>query len=137
MSNTQRFVAVSIPLTDTTCGDIMCTALEGGIGYWCRADKIERVDDKADPVGWRYASFEAIDAEEGDKLGRVDYEVIRTGLERCLSPHFRMSESVREQIFRELLEGAADPVRDGVFGGDAEACDAIVQAGLFNEIVYG
>lgn len=114
----------------------MGTALEGGIGYWCKAD-IEHGSD--DPLNdFYYKSFGAYDTEEFDEddedasyLGNVNYETIALGIERILTGKVKVSSQIVGWILEDVVAG-------GEAGSiDADAADCIVQAGLLNEIRYG
>lgn len=127
---------MSIEVTDEQCADIMCTALEGGVGHWCSADGVNRTGTKAERkagADWDYVSFEAYDAEDGDHLGRVDYGTIRSGVERVLSGAVKVCTEVRDGVLAELSDYR------GLAGCriDADAADCVVQAGLFGEVAYG
>lgn len=117
-------------LTDDECADILCTALEGGIGYWCQAWDITRRDtnEAEDYVGWAYVSFEAHDAEATDEVfGMVDYETVRRGCNLILAGNV-VSPYITQMVFRHFSEDEAM---------DADGADCVVQLGLFGELVYG
>lgn len=128
--------SIDINLSDQFCADVMCTALEGGIGYWCVADKIKRAPRSA---LFDYVSFEACDAEaEGDfnpditaafQPTLVTYDTIRDGIQRILNGSVKIRSDLREQVLGNVLD------EDDVM--DADAADCVVQAGLFNEVRYG
>jgi hypothetical protein len=125
-------VNVPVKLTEEMMGDIMCTALEGGIGYWCAADDIVRKEREGGHF-FDYASFMATPAEEDDEFlpQVVTYATIAQGVQRILAcdpkPH------VNSTIY-----AAVGSITQGDAGGiDADAADAIIQVGLFGELVYG
>lgn len=125
---------LTIEITDEFCEMVMCTALEGGIGYWCAADKIERVS--VDGMhGFDYLSFEAYDAEDPDSsFGKVTYNTIRDGVRRILTPGQGYVSGHIAEATRLDLFGGREKWGTGI---DADAADVIVQVGLFNELVYG
>ncbi len=119
-------INIKLEVSDALCASVMCTALEGGIGYWCCAGDIKRTDAK----DWDYVSFVAYDAEDNDELhGRVDYTTIALGIERLLSGAVKVRADIRASILADVKENEGNI--------DSDAADCIVQAGLFNEIVYG
>lgn len=119
-------VTIDIEISDQSCADIMCTALEGGIGYWCVSDRISRVENGVSD----YVAFDAYDAEDPDtKFGHVNYDTIRAGIQRILNGTVKIRSDLREQVLTVVDEERCDI--------DSEAADCIVQAGLFNELVYG
>lgn len=128
-------ITVNVPVSDKLCADIMCTALEGGIGYWCAADRIVRTD--GNEGDWRYVSFVAYDTENQDddeeaafKPATVDYSTIRLGLQRILSGEVPIRADLAAQCLTITRgEDEADI--------DAEAADCIVQAGLLGELMFG
>jgi hypothetical protein len=129
-------LTTNVTMSDDEAADIMATALEGGIGYWCSAGEIVRRDVPEDGVGWAYVSFNAYDAEtrprnEGDEwdlFGPVTYETIRLGVNRLLSGEVQVNSDYRSMILAHFTDD--DPM-------DAGGADCVVQAGLFNELVYG
>jgi hypothetical protein len=127
-------ITIKAEITDQTCADIMCTALEGGIGYWCCAGDIKRTEG----TDWGYVSFDAYDDEEVDRddpeskagfVGTVTYDTIRKGIERILGGQIRLRPDLLAQVATAPANDDADI--------DSEAADCIVQAGLLNAIVYG
>lgn len=105
-------------VTDEFIDDIMVTALEGGINYWC--NKVEVLNN--DYKGCKYAS-EVIskggtllltDSEDGT-IHLLDLVKFLRGLTKYLSEY----EFIRE-------------------GGDIDAdkADCIIQLALFGELVY-
>lgn len=114
----------TLNITDEQLDDIMCTALEGGITYWC---------SEAQPVGeylgeWaheqiaRGGRLTLTDSEEGT-AHKLDKEKLLKGLELYLS------------------NGGAAEIADGdtidTSEVDAIAADEIVQYALFGDVIYG
>lgn len=120
-------IQVQFDIADQLCADILCTALEGGIGYWSSASDIK----KSQGEDWQYVSAVLTDCE-GDEDWKhvVDYAAIRLGIQRVLDPGFRVNQSIRAAV----LSCALGPDNADY---DAETADVIVQAACFNEIVYG
>jgi hypothetical protein len=123
-------IQVSLNVPDDLCEALMCTALEGGIGYWCRPKNILRVSR---PNHSAYCGFSAYDAESSEFLGDVTYATIRQGVQRILGGTVKVNKTITGSV---LMEVQRWPDEGGVYA-DADVADAIVQAGLLNEIVYG
>ena len=111
-------------ITDEQLDDIMCTALEGGITYWC---------DEAKVVG--------------DYLGEYAHEQIARGGQLILSDseEGKTYELNKEKLLKGLElyltnGGDAEIVREGTIDTcevDAIAADEIVQYALFGDVIYG
>ena len=124
-----RTVTVDIELKDEFLSDVMCIALEGGIGYWCVASKIVRSTLQNSPL--TYMQFNASDVDGDDfKSVPVNFDTIANGIKLALEPDARINGATREAIFRGVTCNDAGEI-------DADAADAIVQFGMFGRIVYG
>ena len=133
MATKKRKAVVSVELKESLLADIMCIALEGGIGYWCAASHIRRRKNEStdSPVGFDYVSFRAHDTEGDDFKNRpVNYNTIARGINKALKPGARIRSDLRDQIFRGVVSDDAGEI-------DADAADVIVQFGMFGRIVYG
>jgi len=115
-------VAFEIEVSEQDMEDIMVTALEGGINYWCGKCKILR-----NPADKDYASevvayggvLELTDAEDPDEKWFLDQQKLLKG-------------------FAKGMEwGNFATVEDLMDSHDAETADVIVQYALFDEIVFG
>lgn len=117
---------IKVKLTQQNIDDIMVSALEGGISYWC--DEAEVVEEK------RVADWGHEQIARGGILMLHDYE----------------AEEVYELTLDKFLKGFQLWLQDGgdkhgaVEDGkvdcgeiDGEAADSIVQYALFGELVYG
>lgn len=134
-------ITVQLPVTDELCASILCTALEGGTGYWAAADKIERRDVPAERRAYEgefeYVSVELSDTEAQDEDDEpafppqvVDYAAIRRGLQRVIAGEVK--------VRRDLVAACQASVTGGDGGDiDADAADVIVQAAMFGELVFG
>ena len=115
-----------IKITQEDIDDIMCSALEGGINYWCC---------KAEVVG-KY-------------LGEWAHEQISRG--GTLKLYDAEEDEVYELTLEKLLNGLKKAITDGYYADyewvtsngidtcqvDAEVADVIIQLALFDEIVFG
>ena len=118
----------TVELTDNDIDDIMSTALEGGITYWC---------DEARVVGDYLGEYASDQISKGGQLILCDYESEEEhlltkekfieGFKKCLDedncPNFL------EQIDKKLVVDTCYI--------DAEIADMIIQLALFGEVVYG
>ena len=113
-------------VTPQDIDDIMVTALEGGITYWCR---------KAEVVGEYLGEYASDQISRGGSLILYDAE----------------SSDNWELNLEKLLDGIQKAIEDNWFsdydwyvGGGLDCCqidgdvaDVIVQLALFDEIVFG
>ena len=116
----------TIKVTQEDIDDIMCSALDGGITYWCR---------KAEVVG--------------EYLGEYASEQISRG--GILLLHDAEEDEVYDLDLNHLLSGIIQAYEGNYFAEyewcdgktidtcqvDAEVADVIVQLALFDEVVYG
>lgn len=130
MSNEQKeFIGsakVEIKFTRQFINDVMDTA-GYAVAYWAAASKrLEVTNDGPD------FCIEEQDASavEGVKAFVVSEESVMIGCRRLLDPAFNIRSDIRETLFGAMIEDDASNV-------DSEVADAIVQAAMFNEIVYG
>lgn len=118
-------IETTLTVTSEDIDDIMCTALEGGITYWCDA---ARPKDKY--------------------LGQYVHEQISKGGTLIL---YNDEYDEKYELTREkLLNGIANAHIEGLYptyfwcngsildtcNVDAEVADTIIQYALFNEIVF-
>lgn len=116
---TKNFITVTrtVEATDQNLDDIMSTALEGGICYWCY--KVE-VDDyhgakyASDAVS-KGATMSLFDSEDGKKYTLTKKDLLK-GVAKYLEAH---------------------PEFHVDHDQDAGSCDEIVQYALFGEAIYG
>lgn len=116
----------NIKVTQEDIDDIMCSALEGGINYWCR---------KAEVVG-KY-------------LGEWAHEQISRG--GTLKLHDAEEDEIYELTLEKFLNGLQKAITYGYYADyewvtdytidtcqvDAEVADAIIQLALFDDVVFG
>lgn len=132
-------ITLQMPVPDQLCASILCTALEGGTGYWAVVDDIVRkpaakplYDGEFEYVSALFADTEAQgeDDEPAFPPQVVDYAVIRKGLQRILSGEVK----VRRDLVQATQSGVVEEDGGHI---DADAADVIVQAGMFGELVFG
>lgn len=116
-------VKFNVEVTNQDIDDIMCTALEGGITYWCR---------KAEVVGGKY-------------LGEYAHEQISRGGSLMLydvdsSDKWELTLDKFKQGLHQWICKHPDMIDDGEIDTssiDAWYVDEIIQYALFNDIVFG
>lgn len=126
-------------LSDSDAADILCTALEGGIGYWSQCAPLRSPSVGEDWVyksAWLYPTespdFESDTGvcpgvkrnDEGAVL--LDYAAILRGINLILEGSM-VNNYTYEMVLRNFTQD--DPM-------DADGADCVVQAGLFGQIVY-
>lgn len=96
---------------------VLTTAVEQGIGYWCRVVSTVR--------GANSMVIEAVVVDMDAEVHKIDLETVTRGMMRILNP-----------LEKSVVNGeiAAQFIDDDV---DAAGADAAVQVGLFGELVYG
>ena len=104
--------------------DLMVTALEGGINYWCRKAKIVSIPEGVDAnvlasdLISKGGVLEMYDAESSDK-----WELT---LEKFLKGLKMYCEENKYIDMEDLIDNH-----------DADTADSIIQYALFDEIVFG
>lgn len=113
---------------------VFCTSIEGAINYWAYVCKyhwlLAGTESEPDLTGF-YATVTSDERDWKDEL-KIDANTIRNGIELIASGEVTTNCVVKE-ICRKLLSNHEDAVGDV----DADVADAIVQVGLFKQIVYG
>lgn len=113
---------------ETLLADIIIGAVEGGTGYWASVSGYKWSDEE--PATTR-ATLHVLDPDDDDDGPHaVTIETVATGLARILAPGFGINARLRETIAQADRENDAGYI-------DADGADAIVQAGIFGEVVYG
>jgi len=123
---TQLTIELKVDIKDQDIDDIMVTALEGGINYWCGRVRPFNNDykggDYASDVISRGGSLILTDVEDEDETWELTKKKFLSGLSKFL---VRNSEPVMDDNTLDC----------GMI--DAEGADMIIQYALFNEIVFG
>ncbi len=112
---------------------IFVTAMEGGINHWATVSAYRWSVVLDGTAQEDHEGFCARIVDRGPAMPtrhRVDRETILRGLTKALSADPGVADRIVRDARREVVLG--DPVYL-----DAEGADAIVQLGLFNEVVYG
>ena len=124
-------LTLTVQVDKQTLHYLFTTALCGGIGYWSCATAFHwSLPDGEDDLDGFYADVEETETDEDEPVKhRIDAACILRGLLYFAQPG-EGYKHVR-QVARAVLMGDDD------LDYDAEDADCIVQAGLFNEVVYG
>ena len=131
-------VMVTVTLDEEDISDILCTALEGGIGYWaCLCN---------DEPSWQEGIKKVEQAGKTPYYDRIMWEVLKSGG----SVRFQDAEDLEEgeiwdynmdtfyksvQLYEQKRGSLKKALKDGSF--DAIEADIFIQYGLFGEIVFG
>jgi hypothetical protein len=114
-------------MTNQDIDDILCTAFEGGINYWC--DRVQVLE--GDYKGAEYAS-EAVSRGALIKLNITDEE--RTG------GTLKVDLLTRDNIVKGIEMAAKHKkmsVKGFIENHDAGDADMAVQFAIFGELIYG
>lgn len=136
MDNFKIKVDLEINVTQEDIDDIMATALEGGINYWCRKAEVigEYLGEYASEQISRGGVLKLYDSEE-DKTYELTRDKLLDGIKNYCED---------TQIPYDIMYAGVDSVgcSTGAYGldccmVDASVADMIVQYALFEEVVYG
>lgn len=119
---------LDLELSDKEVVNIYTTAMEGGIGYWAIADEYK----------WMYL----YEDWNNDIVKELDPDQVLVVLSDTEETDFKDEELTPAKIragAKLLIEKYPHlyQILDDEFHVDANGADAIVQLGLFGEIVYG
>ena len=112
-------------VTQEFANDVITTAVEGGIGYWARISEYH----------WRNgipttAMIEPLDPMDQWPLAQLDRVLVQKGIDALAEGNIKVAPDILGAILVSV-------VRPDDYDIDATAADVIVQAGLFNDIIYG
>lgn len=114
--------------------DVFTTAIEGGLDCWSVTEKyhwtLPGTEDTPDLDGF-YAEISSNDGDWPGKL-RIDADVVYRGIV-ALASNATSANPQTCLICKRVFDGVEDAVCDV----DIDVADAIVQVGLFGEIVFG
>lgn len=126
MENYNIEVNKKYTVTPQDIDDIMVTALEGGINYWCRKAEVvgEYLGEYASDQISRGGSLILYDAESSD-YWELDLEKLLYGIQKAIEDNWF-------DDYDWYVDGELDCCQI-----DAEVADTIVQLALFDDIVFG
>lgn len=131
---------LNIPAIVTTqqCFDVIQQASDY-IGYWECGFRNHKYDDLRNMVSFEVhcvdsAPTEGIPCseEEGSLWALIDQNTIVRGVELIVGGHLQINSQTRASLIELLGDKEM-----GISFGDVDMADAIVQAGVFGELVYG
>lgn len=126
-------------------GDIITTAIEGGIGYWSQCSQYQYqgtgllgtglnpcVGQVREGEGTRATIHELDEYGDGykDESLEITIETIAKGINQIIKCEKHVNSGLYTAIARGNKENDAGEI-------DADAADVIVQVALFGEIIYG
>lgn len=119
-------VQMTVNFKQEDVDDIMCSALEGGITYWCNCAEVAEKE--------YYGEFASEQISRGGSLRLYDFEEGK--------PHILNLEKFIDGFKKWLSEGydRYGAVQKGEIDCcdiDAECADQIVQMALFGDVIYG
>lgn len=121
-------VSFSVVVTPDDIDDIMVSALEGGINYWC--SKAEVVGEYLGEYGSEQISRGGIlklyNLEE-NKVYELTKEKFLKGLEKY----------IKNPIYSDFLEFKDHEIRLDTGYADADVADTIIQYALFDDVIFG
>lgn len=115
-----------IKVTNEDIDDIMATALEGGITYWCNKVTVvgKYLGEYASEQISRNGKLKLHDAEEGET-----YELT---LNKLLNG---ICKAIEHDYFVDYGWFVGNKLDTGMV--DAEVADVIIQLALFDDVIYG
>ena len=117
---------INFLLTEEDVDDIITTALEGGINYWC---------NEAEVVGEYLGEYASEQISRGGKLRLYDAEsddVWELNIENFMKGFKLWIENGNDESGARTSDGGVDCCEI-----DAEMADMLIQYALFDEIVFG
>lgn len=130
---------INIPVTITAqeINDILCTALNGGINYWCNGYNCNLtmedvvVDHKYEYVGHGgYITLDTKDNDEGHNDLIVTKHAMLHGIQQWVNKNSNQVETV-------LVSNNPTYTTIEIGNIDAGDADHIVQYAMFDKIIYG
>lgn len=128
-------ITVEIELSDRFIYDVLTTVVESGaIDYWASFSEVNREVDTQDVIS---AVIQDIDAEYHNDRGEPEfaneelgYDQIVNGIQKLLDGTVPVAKYIRNYVDNGVRSDDAGEI-------DADAADAIVQAGVLGELIYG
>lgn len=123
---TELNIEFTLSISDEDIDDIVCTALEGGITYWCREARV---------VGDYLGEYASEQISRGGELILVDSE---SDDEYTLTKQ-KLLNGIRLAIYNHYYEDYKWWNSNGIetCNVDADVADVIIQLALFEDIIYG
>lgn len=115
-----RIISIPYKVSDDIIDNVMCTALDTGINYWCN---YEVVDSEFNKCEWDYEII-----SRGGKIKLTDYN----GKSHTINVE-KILKGIKIYI-KNCLESGLQVNLDSI---DSEKADSIIQFGIFGDILYG
>jgi hypothetical protein len=125
-------IVVELDVPEDLCQDLLTTAVEGG-SNWLTCHRVERDEDLN--VVRLHKPYDVESGEDFSEVGityngaDITKETIFLGIQRILSGQV----AVNSMQYQWLLSSVVDPEN---CNWDADTADLVLQAGMFNEIVF-
>ena len=125
---TKIITDIVVEVTDEDIDDIMASALEGGINYWCSKARVE---------GEYLGEFASDQISRGGELKLYDWEeeAVHTLTKEKFIEGLRLYLKDEEAAACVYIENGNAGVDPGLI--DGPAADCIIQYAIFGELVYG
>jgi hypothetical protein len=120
-------ITVKIKPTLNMLGDIVTTAVEGGIGYWAKMTEYRWMD-----LPFPVAKLVETDNDGNplEEVHEITPEVVRKGLQLVLTPGLCHPEgNTYKSVYAALTQDDSGSI-------DSDAADNVIQFGLFGKLVY-
>lgn len=127
MAENKLRIELEIIVTDQDIDDIVCTAFEGGINYWC---------DEAEVLGDYLGNYASDQISRGGRVKLYDYE----GEEEHILTKEKFLDGIKRYV-KNIPDKNAFDVKNGMLKidtccVDAAIADEIIQYALFKEVIY-
>lgn len=124
------FAKFTVRVSDEDIDDIVCTALEGGINYWCCDAEVvgEYLGEWASDQISRGGTLKLYDIESDD-VWTLDKAKLLNGISKAITNGFLL-EYEWAKFENEIVTLDTCQI-------DAEVADAIIQYALFDKVVFG
>lgn len=127
-------VPMLVEITNEDIDDIVCTALEGGINYWCSKVEVdgEYLGEYASEQISRGGKLKVFLDEPFDENDTEEYELTNEKLLKGIKMYSESLDRPYEIVVHEKNKFVLDCCQV-----DAEVADMIIQLALFEDIIYG
>lgn len=123
---TELNIEFTLSISDEDIDDIVCTALEGGITYWCREARVvgDYLGEYASEQISRGGELILVDSESDDEYTLTKQKLLN-GIRLAISNHY----------YEDYKWWNSNGVE--TYNVDADVADVIIQLALFEDIIYG
>lgn len=123
---TELNIEFTLSISDEDIDDIVCTALEGGITYWCREARVvgDYLGEYASEQISRGGELILVDGESDDEYTLTKQKLLN-GIRLAISNHY----------YEDYKWWNSNGIE--TYNVDADVADVIIQLALFEDIIYG